>query len=312
MNDAAPQKCNSGERSGRAVVYRAAGWVMPEKEKNDARGPSRREFMRKSLRGALAAGFVFSAADSQTLSITRNTLPLKGLSPVLSGFKIAFASDFHHGPLVPIEDIRNAVKMINGLFADVILLGGDYISKDTSYYDAVFAQLSRLSAPYGVYSVPGNHEYWTGVSTYTEKLARTPIVDLTNTGFTVRGGLYIAGLDDEWTGAPGADAAVSAAPAGVPRIVFTHNPCLADSLPPEYASLILAGHTHGWQVYVPMVTRWAMPIDTMRKYRAGYYRTPAGLMYVARGVGLYYMPLRFCASPEIVLFTLVPSPLGEG
>jgi hypothetical protein len=270
--------------------------------------PSRRQFVVRSVQGAVAAGFVFSAADSQALSITRTTVPITGLPKGLSGLKIAFASDFHHSATVPIDAIGAAVDTLNSLSPDVIRLGGDYVTRTPEFYPAVFAELARLRAPSGVYAVPGNHEYWAGMPQFRRAISSSPIQDLTNRGFAVeRGGgwLWIAGLDDNWGGAPDPAGALAGAPDGAPRVVFMHNPTLADDLPAGYADLILAGHTHGWQIYVPGVTRFFVPHESMRRYRAGFYQTPAGLMYVTRGVGLIGPPVRFWCRPEVVLFTLV-------
>ncbi len=309
------QDCDTGGRRGHngrqslsfAVPSLSRGrFVSPVSTASTTPAPpiSRRAFLKTSAKGALAAGCVFSLGDAMSLHVTHKTLHLTGLPRSLSGFKVAFASDFHHGPLVDLPTIREAVDRINAQSPDVILLGGDYITLGIEYYEGVFEELSRLAAPRGVYSVPGNHEYGNGIVHYRKYLSATPIADLTNKGFAVDSGLYIAGLDDEWGGSPDAVAAVADAPSGVPRVVFTHNPALADLLPAGFAGLIIAGHTHGWQVYVPGVTRFAMPIDSMRKYRAGYYRTAAGLMYVSRGVGLYHIPLRLWASAEVTMFTL--------
>jgi predicted MPP superfamily phosphohydrolase len=240
--------------------------------------------------------------------VARETLAVKGLASELSGFKIAFASDFHRGDLVPAETIRAAVDAINAQKPDVVLLGGDYITEATRYYESAFAELELLSAAHGVYSVPGNHEYWTGIINYTRMISATSIKDLTNRGFEIgsrRRRLWIAGLDDNWCGGPDAVAAVAGAPPDAARVIFAHNPTVADELPAGYADLILAGHTHGWQVYVPGVTRWFLPLESMRRYRAGYYRTNAGLMYVSRGVGVWHIPFRLWARPDIVIFTLV-------
>jgi hypothetical protein len=293
---------NVSENNAPAPCAQAAGAVP---------GVSRRDFLVRSAQGAFAAAFVFSAANSQSLAVTRLTVRVKGLPAELSGYRIAFASDFHHGVSVPIDTVRAAVRTINALKPDVVLLGGDYVSILPQFYGPVMSELARLAAPDGVCAVPGNHEYWAGMPKYRSALAAIrSIRDLTNAGFEVtrgRANLWIAGLDDNWGGAPDANAAVSGAPEGVARIVFMHNPTLADELPQRYADLILAGHTHGWQIYIPGVTRFLIPHESMRRYRAGFYHTRAGLMYVTRGVGLIGLPVRLWCSPEVVLVTLMPA-----
>ena len=297
-------------RRARSICMEPAGQRSSDKEHEPGAPFGRRTFMKRSAQGALAAGVVYSAGDSQCLRVARETLRVEGLAGELAGFKIAFAADFHRGVLVPAETIRGAVDAINREKPDVILLGGDFITESIQYYESVLADLERLSAAHGVYSVPGNHEYWTGVINYTRAIAGTSIKDLTNRGFEIgsrRRRLWIAGLDDNWCGGPDAAAAVAGAPPDAARVIFAHNPTVADELPADYADLILAGHTHGWQVYVPGVTRWFLPHESMRKYRAGYYRTKAGLVYVSSGVGVWHIPFRLWARPDVVTFTLVPA-----
>jgi len=280
---------------------------MPEERaKTDLQ--SRRVFLKRTVQGAIVAGFVFSAAGSEHVTLSRLTVRVKGLPASLAGLKLAFASDFHHNSDRSLPLTREAIDVLNSVRADVILLGGDYVTMGAHRFSAIMAELGRLSAPQGVYSVPGNHDNVVSANVYRRELSKAGIRDITNKGFAIEkggGSVWIAGLDDEWTGYPKPDLAIEGAPANAPRIVVTHNPTLADELPSGYADLILAGHTHGWQVYVPLVTSLVVP-QQMRKYRAGFYRTPAGLMYVTRGIGTIGESVRFWCSPEVVLVTLQP------
>lgn len=283
---------------------------MPEENKEPL-PPSRREFIVRTAQGACAGALVYSAADSQMLSVTRLRIPMERLPSEFAGFKIGFASDFHLGPAVPAATLRRAVELLNGAKPDVVLLGGDYVDEDSELVKRCMEILSGLRAREGVYSVQGNHDYWVGSGSYSAALAEsTSIKDLSKRGFAVRrssGVLWIAGIDDNWGGNPDFSASIAGAPEGAPRVVFTHNPTLADELPEGYADLILAGHTHGWQIYVPWITRLFMPLESMRKYRAGFYKTKAGLMYVSRGAGVIYPFIRLWCSPEVVLITLIPA-----
>jgi hypothetical protein len=261
----------------------------------------------RSAQGAAAAALVLSVAETQPLAVTRLRVALPGLPSALAGLKVAFASDFHYGRLGTQAATRAAVDRINSLHPDVTLLGGDYISGDARFFKVGIGELSRLSARLGVYAVPGNHDHYASLRVYQESLKGTPIADITNSGVAIGAdkGLWIAGLDDAWTGAPDAGLATAFAPPGAPRIVLTHNPTLADDLPLNYGDLILAGHTHGWQVYIPLLSAMIVPAP-LRKYRAGFYQTRAGRMYVTRGIGTIGRPVRLWCSPEIALFELWP------
>ncbi len=268
-----------------------------------------------------AAGFVTLASGSLVrrrprIETSRLAVHMPRLPKRLEGLRIAFAADFHLSYIHPTFRVREAVNAIAALEADLVLLGGDYLTKPSHSFEAVIAQLATLDAPHGVFAVAGNHDYASGVFDLGEAVAHTHIQDLTNRGFAITsapghsdsidtdGALWIAGLDDLWHGTPDVEAAMAGAPDGAPRILVSHNPYVADILPAGSADLILAGHTHGWQVYIPGVSRAFVPRHKA-KYRHGFYHTRAGRMYVTRGVGHSHVPVRLGSRPEVVLLTLV-------
>jgi len=242
---------------------------------------------------------------------------MPGLPEGLGGIRVAFAADFHFSYIHPARRVRAAVNRIMDLDPDLILLGGDYLTRARHNFDTAVCELARLEAPYGVYAVPGNHDYESGVHDLGAAVAHTHIRDLTNRGFPLRprradahgnGGsecLWIGGLDDLWHGAPDPDAAIEGAPDGAPRLLFCHNPHTVDLMPAGAADLILAGHTHGWQVYIPGLSRAFIPREKAR-YRHGFYHTHAGRMYVTSGVGHSHLPVRYGCSGEVVLLELIP------
>lgn len=271
---------------------------------------SRRRLLKGAGAGALTAGVIYTAGTSRLLDVTRLKIPLPGLPPDLDGLTVVFAADFHLGPDFPAEKVAAAVEKISELAPDLILLGGDYITKSADYLPAALDILADLKAPRGVYAVPGNHEYWSGAADLPALLAAVGITDITNRGMPLgdpANPLWLAGLDDLWGGSPDIHAATAAAPPDAPRILLCHNPYTVHSLPPASADLILAGHTHGWQVYIPLLTRSLVPPE-MSRYRCGFYKTPAGLMYVTRGVGMIAPPIRLWSRPELVLLKLQAAP----
>lgn len=271
---------------------------------------------RKRKAGFLTIGSRRINGKKVPIEVTRHRVCVPGLSAALSGMKVAFAADFHFSYIHPARRVRAAVDKIMELDADVILLGGDYLTRARHNFDAAIAELSRLDAPRGVWAVPGNHDYESGVGDLGKAIAHTHIKSIANRGFALRPTrrddgegkdsdcLWVGGLDDLWHGSPDPEGATSGAPEGAPRVLVCHNPHTVDLLPPRSAELILAGHTHGWQVYIPGVSRAFIRKEKAR-YRHGFYHTHAGLMYVTSGVGHSHVPVRFRSSSEVVLFELV-------
>jgi len=117
--------------------------------------------------------------------------------------------------------------------------------------------------------------------------------------------LYLAGLDDGWSGKPDLAAALRHAPASAPVILLLHEPDLADRVSSDpRISLQLAGHSHGGQIRLPKIGALVLPYLAM-KYDQGLYRVRDMWLYTNRGIGVTNEPIRYNCPPEITLFTLL-------
>jgi predicted MPP superfamily phosphohydrolase len=259
--------------------------------------------------GGVAAGYGFWEASQ--IRIRRQTLVLPVLPRAFQGTTIAILTDFHHGPYVGLGFIRRAVAVAQELRADAYSLLGDFAHKGTHTAEQLpecLAAAARLEAPLGVFAVPGNHDMQEGGRIYREAVAGTKVVDVTNRSIRLNldgEEMWIAGVDDHWWGKPNLDAALKGIPEEAATILLAHNPDFAEEKPDPRVNLVLSGHTHGGQVYLPGVgTRW-MPSRYGPKYRGGLAQAPASPVFVSRGLGEAGVPLRLNCPPEINLLTLV-------
>jgi predicted MPP superfamily phosphohydrolase len=112
--------------------------------------------------------------------------------------------------------------------------------------------LANLEAKHGVYSILGNHDLWTEVEVVKTGLAEARLPLLVNEGLSLpvgNGALYLAGLDDGWSGEPDLPAALAGAPPAAPVVLLAHEPDLADDFSLDgRMALQLSGHSHGGQV----------------------------------------------------------------
>ena len=90
--------------------------------------------------------------------------PWRGCPNRSTGSQIAFLTDIHHGPFTSLDYVSAVVRTTLVLRPDLIVLGGDYSLKDGQYIRPCLDVLSALTAPFGVYGVLGNHDYWHGVA----------------------------------------------------------------------------------------------------------------------------------------------------
>lgn len=248
-------------------------------------------------------------------------------SPVVAHHRIAIAdwpsgapplrivqlSDIHAaGPDMPPSRIAEIVKQVNALRPDMVVITGDFISDrwlSTRHYGSTesVAPLAALRAPLGVYVVLGNHDHWRGDDPIAPALRKAGITLLFNR-VAEAGPILIAGLDDSWAGMPDLQS-VEAERRRAPRrpaILLTHNPDVFPMIPADY-DLVLAGHTHGGQIRLPLIG----PLSTASAYGSrfvhGLIEEQSRRMIVSAGLGTSILPFRLGVPPEIVLITLVPA-----
>lgn len=182
------------------------------------------------------------------------------------------------------------VSRINKLNPDAVFLTGDLV-EDDHFTDKALEILGDIKAP--VYAVTGNHEGWAYIP--REKLE----AGYARIGSTQKGGL----VTTNDCGLHGAG--LVTLPAGsnqYHRILLMHEPDNIHSIRQKY-DLILAGHTHGMQIRVPVISRKVIPSGWGR-FDRGLFETQAGPMYVNPGIGTYFIDCRFLCRPEITVIEL--------
>ena len=258
-------------------------------------------------------GAYASFVEPSRLEVTRATVELPAARDDGRPVRIAVLSDLQFERVTDHE--RAAVDRVLALRPDVILLPGD-VHQGT---DAVFreelprirAMLGRLRAPGGVFFVAGDQEHdgeadlitrGTGLRLLEDEIARVRV-----------GGrrLTIAGLNlPYWESQAVLDEIERAPGDGDVRIVLGHRPDVVTRLPePTRVDLVVAGHTHGGQLQLPLVgplfTASKLPRDVGG---GGLHEVGEGRrVFVSRGVGVergQAPRMRFLAPPEVALLTL--------
>jgi predicted MPP superfamily phosphohydrolase len=263
---------------------------------------------RAALKGVLAAavgGLTGAGAygvsyERHHLGVTEASLPVSGLAPALDGLRIGFLTDIHHSQLVPAEDVAHAVELANAQRPDLIVLGGDYVSfTDRAYVAPVAQLLAPLRAPYGVIAILGNHD---DDRDMPAALARTGFTVLRDqrTRMTIRNEpLEIAGIRF-WT-KKATDIARVLSGAQDTVLLLAHDPRRLIEAAALDVPAVLSGHTHGGQIVMPGIGAVAA-----RKFPipAGNGERDNTTIFVSRGIGTVYVPVRINCPPEIAVVTL--------
>jgi uncharacterized protein len=218
--------------------------------------------------------------------------------------RIAFASDFHSGPLTPVESIESACRAMQQAKADIILLGGDFISISARHAGRLLEPLSSLKAPHGVYAVLGNHDHWAGADAVCDMLTKAQVSVLTNRSVRLPSpfqNTIIAGLDDHLCGYPDADGPEW--DPGCATILLLHEPSGLLDLGDRPFDVAICGHTHGGQILMPNGYALVVPHGALsRRYLKGHYSLEGNRhLLVSVGVGNSGLPIRLGPTPEVLI-----------
>ena len=300
-----------------AVLSRIGRPAARETERFPAPGSllSRRRFLARATYAYAAAGAALSAygiwSAYRLPQVSRRTLVFPDLPPGLDGLKLLHLSDVHAGIHLGEDMMQEIVAQANALQPDLIVQTGDMIDISRAYIPSYVRAFRDLSAPFGVVTVLGNHDRYTGEREVIQGCRDAGQVFVQNGCHVVeRHGAVLAllGIDDphNWTAddpqQADVDAALRAAPTDAFQVLLAHRPGAWDTAAPRGIPLTLAGHIHGGQFYLPLIG-WS-PGSLITKYVMGHFQRGNSQLYVSRGIGVVGVPIRVFAPPEIELFQL--------
>ncbi|MCD8043676.1 MAG: metallophosphoesterase [Tannerellaceae bacterium] len=270
---------------------------------------------------------IYGAAVGRTrLIVKEETIALKRLPEGFDGFRIVQFSDFHLGSFGKnTRFVKRVVKKINELKPDIIFFTGDIVNDRSVEMEPFLDVLSNLEAPYGVYSILGNHDYgdyydWNHPDEKERNFERLMEIEgnwgwillknehryITRNNDTI----VIVGVEN-WGEPPfqqygDLEKAYGPVDKQMFTILLSHDPSHwhGEVLPTTDIDLMLAGHTHAFQL------RFGNLSPAVLKYKewAGLYDHFGQKMYVNQGVGNTFYPMRIGAFPELTVLTLRTSP----
>lgn len=243
--------------------------------------------------------------------VERVSVEIAGLAEAFDGFTICQITDVHYGRVIGPKFLHKVIETANALSPDLTVLTGDYIDDGSSYIEPAIEFLSKLEARHGLLSVLGNHDHFYSKERTTDLLAKhkIPLLDNSHAIIERKGhAICVAGAADYLYDSPDAAAAFAGADQNIPRILLSHNPDFAETLDPNLkVDLVLSGHTHGGQIRLPFSYAPLLPSKFGQKYAGGLVSIRdehPTQVYVSRGIGCCFIPIRLNCPPEITLLTL--------
>ena len=249
--------------------------------------------------GGAVHGFVY---ERHRLELTRTPFPVSGLPDALRGLRIGFLTDIHRSQTVSHEMVSAAVDMLMAENPDLIVLGGDYVTfGDRKFVQPAAEALAPLSAPHGVFAILGNHDDDRDMPAALSARGFTVLKDA-RTRIMVRGELMDFGGIRYWTRRITDIAHVMKGT--LPHaILLAHTPKRLAEAQQLAIPAVISGHTHGGQIVLPFVGAIAareFPVI------AGLAQRQGTTIFVSRGVGTVYVPVRVNCPPEVAVLTLEP------
>src|SRR5688572_23997413 len=253
------------------------------------------------------ARFAARLGHTHSVSVDHHDIQVAGPLGDADRLRIAFASDFHAGPTTTPALIEQAIAQLREANADLLLLGGDFVSLRAAYARDLVSRLADVPAPLGRYAVLGNHDHWAGGDAVADHLRRVGIEVLTNRNVRLPhpfSNVSICGVDDHTSGEPDAEAAFKGSAAV--RIVLMHAPSGMLDIGERSFAVAFCGHTHGGQIALPNGRPLIVAKGRLsRQYNAGRVDLDKDrTLLVSRGIGFSTVPFRWNAPPHVITCTI--------
>lgn len=240
----------------------------------------------------------FKNPQTKVINITIN----KTLPTYTQPIKVVAVSDVHLGHGTGKKQLKQYVDHINNQHPDLILVAGDLIDNSVVplYEQQMQEELSQLQAPLGIYMVPGNHEFISGIEKCIPFLEQTPIRLLRDTVITLPNGFQLIGRDDRSNRSRlPLQTLLQQTDPNKPILLLDHQPFHLNETEKAGVDFQFSGHTHHGQIWpITLVT------DHLFEQSYGYRQWGDSHIYVSSGLSLWGPPFRIGTDSEFVIIQI--------
>ncbi len=293
--------------------------------------PERRKFVSQIAFGLAAipfAGMIYGAVKGKyDFTVHKVKLRFRDLPEAFDGFTITQLSDIHSGSFDDPIAVRRGIELANSQESDLLVFTGDLVNNKADEMDDWMDHFSALKAPFGKYSILGNHDYgdylpWPSEAAKEANLDRLKQIQK-ELGFRLllnehvrieKDGQSIALVGVENWGKKGfvKHGDLPKASEGISQgdftILLSHDPSHWEAVTLQHehhVHITLSGHTHGMQFGIEIPGfKWS-PSKYIYPQWAGLYKKDEKFLYVNRGFGFLGFPGRIGILPEITVIELV-------
>lgn len=248
---------------------------------------------------------------TKKLDVNKYNIVNKNIPENFSGIKIVHISDIHYNTAIKKKELKNIVNKINDLEADIVILSGDILDNSIIYTDSdkntLIEYLSQIDDNLGKYIIRGNDDY---DDIWLEIVESSGFTMLNNSYQLIYNDydnpIFIAGLDSEYNkenldmiynyiNNDGKNIKY--------RILVIHEPDYINNIDSNKFNLILAGHSLGGQIKIPILQNIFLPQNSKNYYK-DYYKIKNTDFYISSGLGTTKIKFRLFNNPSINMYTL--------
>lgn len=273
---------------------------------------SRRRFLQALAAGGLGTAAYMHWCEPDWLQIGQHRV---AINPTAAPIRILHMSDLHASAVVSLDQIDEAVMLGLSLKPDLICLTGDFITAKYNHFEAYGGLLQRLSGSAPVFACLGNHDGGNWVARWgyadTSKVetmlgdAGIRVLRNASARITVKDRpLRLVGVGDVWADDLDATKAFREVEKSSREtiVLLSHNPDTKSDMQEYPWDLMLCGHTHGGQLWIPLIGAPFAPVRDKR-FVKGLRRWRDRWIHVTKGVGNVH-GMRLNCPPEVSLVTL--------
>lgn len=263
--------------------------------------------------------------EPNRLVVRNREIVIEGWDIAFDGLRIVAVSDIHGGSNGGVADnLQLLVETVNAQNADIVVLLGDFVAYDRDRQtikmpmSEIAGYLGGLRAKHSLFAVLGNHDGWYGDRTVAGELQSAGITVLKDEMAAVEKNgrkLRIFGIRDHFQMGSWRkfDAELRQSLSGLGQegniVVLEHSPDVFPVINEfntfgDDFKLMLSGHTHGGQIWLPVIGSPMVPSSYGQKYNYGHIIENGRHLFVTTGTGTSILPFRFMMPPEIVVLTI--------
>lgn len=251
--------------------------------------------------------------ESGWIEVNRHHVPMVKTSRPL---RLLHLSDLHASRAVSLGYIQRALSVGLETKPDLICITGDFITWKYRQYDAYAEVLRSLSDAAPTFACLGNHDggFWANGTMKLGMASSKPVRQMLQSAhiqllhnrhepIELTGQIFnIVGVGDAWNRECDPQQAYAGLDPNHPTILLSHNPDTKNQLAAYPWQLMLSGHTHGGQVYLPGLGAPLAPVKD-KKYVRGLHQIQDRWLHITKGVGNLH-GVRFNCRPEVSLLEI--------